>query len=69
MVYGHSLLPTKTSCLFIQLFGMLPSLDRTFSQVFTTNMVNPLFFYLGRGYLSSVSLSLIVCNHLELISW
>ena len=69
MVYGCTLLPTKTSRLFVQSFRRSPSLPKTFSQVFTTNMVNPLFLLiLVVVILSSVSLLLIAHNHLDLIS-
>ena len=37
------LLPTKTSRTFVQSFGMSLSFVRTFSQVFSTSLVNPLF--------------------------
>jgi len=60
--YGLSpvLLPTKTSCIFIQLFGRLLSLLRTFSQVFDTSLVNPLFCLIfDAATLSSVSLEFI----------
>jgi len=68
MVYGCTLVPTLTPV--VQSFGRSPSLSKTFPQVFTTNLVNPLFLLiLVVVILSLVSLSLIVCNHLDLISW
>ena len=39
----HVLLPTKTLRSSMQLFGKSFSEDRTFSQVFTTKVMNPLF--------------------------
>ena len=70
MVYGLSLLPTKTSCQLVQSFGRSPSLIKTFSQVFTISLVNPLFLLiLVVIILSSVSLSFVMRNHLDLISW
>ena len=69
MVYSLTLLPTKTSRLFVQAFRRAPSFSKTFSQVSTTNLVNPLFLLIWVAFiLSSVSLSLITHNHFDLIS-
>jgi len=68
--HDRGLLPTKTSLIFIHLFGRSPSFARTCSQVFTTRLVNPLFlFILVAINLSSESLELIARSHLDWISW
>ena len=68
VAHGWGLLPTKTSCMDIQLFGRLLSLVRTFSQVFTTSLVNPLFCLIfNTVILSLVSLEFIECSHFDLI--
>ena len=70
MVYGLSLLPTKTSHQLVQSFGRSPSLIKTFSRVFTISLVNHLFLLILVAIIwSSVSLSFITHNHLDLISW
>jgi len=53
----HDLLPTKTSRKLVQLFGGTGSMDSTCSQVFATQLVNPLLcFVIDAVILSSVSL-------------
>ena len=66
----HVLLPTKTSRSSIQLFRRSILEDKTFSQVFTAKVVNPLLrAVVWAIILSSVSLVLIVWYHRVLISW
>jgi len=64
------LLPTKTSCTFVQSFRMSLSFIKTFSQVFSTSLVNPLFLLIFCAIiLLLVSLVFIMWIHLDLISW